>query len=94
MSDFSFSKLHNQARIATKEETIQKYQDLLKQARDDMQEMNHKHETELKVMQQKIHMSTDAAFNRFKEAAKEMLHRPTADLPSNKQVGWRPVYLL
>jgi len=54
-----------QARINQKEETIAKYQELLNQARDDMMEMNKRHEQDLKNMQEKIHMNTDAAFNKF-----------------------------
>ncbi|XP_052811330.1 centrosomal protein of 290 kDa-like [Mya arenaria] len=76
-----------QARIQQKEETICKYQDLLRQARDDMQDMNKRHEKELRAMQQKIHMNTDAAFSKFKEAAHQIMTQKLAQPFTNKQVS-------
>ncbi|KAL4233575.1 hypothetical protein ACF0H5_008256 [Mactra antiquata] len=76
-----------QARIQQKEETICKYQDLLRQAREDMQDMNKRHEQELKAMQQKIHMNTDAAFSKFKEAAQQIMTQKLAHPISNKQLA-------
>lgn len=88
-----------QARIQQKEETIAKYQELLKQARDDMQEMNKRHEQDLKNMQLKIHQNTDAAFNKFKEAARDLMAKQQLrQPPTEKQVidwsvvVWGPVY--
>ena len=82
----SFVLPYFQARIAQKEETMVKYQELLKQAREDMQAMNTRHEQELKFMQQKLHTTSDAAFSKFKEAAMEMIGKPQSALPTNKQV--------
>ncbi|XP_053396760.1 centrosomal protein of 290 kDa-like [Mercenaria mercenaria] len=76
-----------QARIQQKEETICKYQDLLRQAREDMQDMNKRHEQELRAMQQKIHMNTDAAFSKFKEAAQQIMTQKLAHPISNKQIA-------
>ena len=56
------------------------------QAREDMKDMNRRHETELKAMQQKIHMNTDAAFNKFKEAAQQIMSQKLAHPITNKQV--------
>ena len=75
-----------QARIQQKEETMVKYQDMLKQARADMTDMNRRHEGELKAMQQKIHMNTDAAFSKFKEAAQQIMSTKLAQPITNKQV--------
>ena len=76
-----------QARIAQKEETIAKYQELLKQARDEMQDMNQRHQQELRAMQQKVHMNNDAAFSKFKQATQQFLARQTTmKAPSSKQV--------
>jgi centrosomal protein CEP290 len=77
-----------QARINQKEETIAKYQELLNQARDDMMEMNKRHEQDLKNMQEKIHMNTDAAFNKFKDAARELITKQHVQPASSKQVGY------
>ncbi|XP_055954901.1 centrosomal protein of 290 kDa [Patella vulgata] len=74
-------------RIQQKEETIIKYQELLNQAREDMQEMNRRHEEELKSMQQKIHLKTDDAFNKFKEATQALMHKQmTSRGPTDKQL--------
>ena len=66
-----------------------KYQELLKQARQDMIDMNRRHEQELKAMQQKLHASSDVAFTKFKQAAQEVISKQTAIRPhavSEKQV--------
>ena len=54
-----------------------------------MKDMNRRHEQELKTMQQKIHMNTDAAFNRFKEAAQQIMSQKLAQPITNKQVCHR-----
>ena len=51
-----------------------------------MTDMNRRHETELRAMQQKIHMNTDAAFNKFKEAAQQIMQQKLAQPITNKQV--------
>ena len=51
-----------------------------------MKDMNRRHEQELKAMQQKIHMNTDAAFNKFKEAAQQIMSQKLAQPITNKQV--------
>lgn len=48
---------------------------LVQQSREDMIEMNHQHEEELRAMQQKIHVNTDMAFNKFKDAARELISK-------------------
>ena len=85
----------NQARIQQKEETIAKYQELLKQARDDMQDMNKRHEQDLKNMQLKIHQNTDAAFNKFKDAARDLMAKQQLRQPATeKQVRLSPHKML
>ena len=85
----------NQARIQQKEETIAKYQELLKQARDDMQDMNKRHEQDLKNMQLKIHQNTDAAFNKFKDAARDLMAKQQLRQPATeKQVSLSPGKML
>lgn len=75
-----------QARIAQKEETIQKYQDMLRQTRDDMQEQHRQHEEEMKSLQLKLHSKHDDAFSKFKQAAIDIVNKPSQPLPTNKQV--------
>ncbi|BFZ24638.1 hypothetical protein BsWGS_27677 [Bradybaena similaris] len=70
------STVHSlQQRISQKDETIAKYMQLVQQSREDMIEMNHQHEEELRAMQQKIHINTDMAFNKFKDAARELISK-------------------
>ncbi|PVD27873.1 hypothetical protein C0Q70_10448 [Pomacea canaliculata] len=76
-----------QQRIQQKEETILKYQELLKQARQDMLDMNRRHEAELKTMQHKIHAASDMHIAKFKLAAQEALSkRSTAHGLTDKQL--------
>jgi len=70
--------LPSQQRIQQKEETVMKYQELLNQARQDMMDMNRRHEQELKTMQHKLHASSDVAFTKFKQAAQDMINKHTA----------------
>ncbi|XP_055888045.1 centrosomal protein of 290 kDa-like [Biomphalaria glabrata] len=73
------STVHSlQQRINQKDETIAKYMILLKQGREDMVQMNQRHEEELRAMQHKIHMNTDLAFSKFKEAARELINKQSS----------------
>lgn len=76
-----------QARIAQKEVTLVKYQELLNQARDDMMAMNKRHEKELRRLQEKLHSKSDVAFNKFKEHAIQMISKPQSSIPTNDQVS-------
>ncbi|XP_059169831.1 centrosomal protein of 290 kDa-like [Physella acuta] len=67
-----------QQRVNQKDETIAKYVELLKQRREDLVEMNRRHEEELRAMQQKIHMNTDLAFSKFKDAARELINKQSS----------------
>ncbi|GFR72659.1 centrosomal protein of 290 kDa [Elysia marginata] len=70
------STVHSlQQRIQQKDETLAKYQQLLRQGREDLVEMNKRHEEELRAMQQKLHLNTDLAFSKFKDAARELIHK-------------------
>ena len=51
-----------------------------------MLDMNKRHEQDLKNMQLKIHTNTDDAFNKFKEATREMMTKQMVQPLSNKQV--------
>ena len=81
------STVHSlQQRIAQKEETLQKYQELLRQTREDMQSMNYRHEEEMRIMTEKLHSKNDAAFSKYKQGVLESLNKPSALVPSNEQV--------
>ncbi|XP_074654662.1 centrosomal protein of 290 kDa-like [Tubulanus polymorphus] len=76
-----------QARIAQKDETIQKYQDLLKQAREDIQEMSRRHSEEMNLMHSKVQTKADHAFSKFKQVAVDLINKPGIDQPSNRQLA-------
>ena len=60
-----------------------------------MQDMNKRHEQDLKNMQTKIHQNTDAAFNKFKEAARDLMARQQLHQPAtSKQVTIATVLLM
>lgn len=53
-----------------------------------MQDMNKRHEQDLKNMQLKIHQNTDSAFNKFKEAARDLMAKQQLRQPATeKQVS-------
>ena len=62
---------------------------MLKQARQDMIDMNRRQEQELKSMQARIHASSDAALIKFKQAANEVMEKQASvkrDTITEKQV--------
>ncbi|CAF3443526.1 unnamed protein product [Rotaria sp. Silwood1] len=56
-----------QARIIQKEESIRKYQEMLKEARDDLNKQTRQHEEELQLLNEQLQNKRDLDFIRFKE---------------------------
>lgn len=88
-------KLHNsltlssvmfQQRVQAKESSVRKYQELLKQARQDLEDQSRRHEEELRMLQDKLHSKNDDAFYKFKQHIQESLQQPSQTVPSNEQV--------
>ncbi|XP_018425714.1 PREDICTED: centrosomal protein of 290 kDa, partial [Nanorana parkeri] len=71
-----------QARLNQKEEVVKKYQHLLAKAREEQQESAKKHAEDLKVLHQKLDVHSDASLSKFKEAALELMKKPTLAVPS------------
>ncbi|CAI9583378.1 unnamed protein product [Staurois parvus] len=71
-----------QARLNQKEEVVKKYQHLLSKAREEQQEKVKKHAEDLKALHQKLDVHSDASLSKFKEAALELVKRPTLEVPS------------
>ncbi|XP_040200100.1 centrosomal protein of 290 kDa [Rana temporaria] len=71
-----------QARLNQKEEVVKKYQHLLAKAREEQQESAKKHAEDLKALHLKLDVHSDASLSKFKEAALELVKRPTLDVPS------------
>ncbi|PIO39910.1 hypothetical protein AB205_0172250 [Aquarana catesbeiana] len=71
-----------QARLNQKEEVVKKYQHLLAKAREEQQESAKKHAEELKALHLKLDVHSDASLSKFKEAALELVKRPTLEVPS------------
>ncbi|XP_033101363.1 centrosomal protein of 290 kDa-like isoform X2 [Anneissia japonica] len=75
-----------QARIQQKEDAIQKYIDLLDQSRREQEEENKLHIQEIQNMQLKLHSQSDMAFTKFKQTAMDLINKPSAAIPSSKQL--------
>ena len=58
-----------QARIIQKEESVRKYQEMLKEARDDLNKQSRQHEEELLVLNEQLNNKRDLDFIRFKDFA-------------------------
>ncbi|CAF1054482.1 unnamed protein product [Rotaria sordida] len=56
-----------QARIIQKEESIRKYQEMLKEARDDLNTQTRQHEEEIQLLNEQLQNKRDLDFIRFKE---------------------------
>ncbi|CAF3484271.1 unnamed protein product [Rotaria socialis] len=56
-----------QARIIQKEESIRKYQEMLKEAREDINKQTRQHEDEIQILNEQLQNKRDLDFIRFKE---------------------------
>ncbi|XP_072002625.1 centrosomal protein of 290 kDa isoform X2 [Engystomops pustulosus] len=75
-----------QARLNQKEEVLKKYQNFLAKAREEQQESAKKHAEDLKALHQKLDLHSDASITKFKEAALELMKKPTLEVPSSAHV--------
>lgn len=75
-----------QARLDQKEEVVQKYQQLLTRAHQDQEEIAKRHEEDLKALHLKLDSYADASLNKFKEAAVELLKKPSLQVPTSKHL--------
>ncbi|XP_069620487.1 centrosomal protein of 290 kDa isoform X1 [Ranitomeya imitator] len=66
-----------QARLNQKEDVVKKYQHLLAKAREEQQESAKKHAEDLRALHQKLDLHSDASVTKFKEAALELMKKPT-----------------
>ncbi|XP_067855409.1 centrosomal protein of 290 kDa isoform X2 [Heptranchias perlo] len=76
-----------QARLNQKEEVLQKYQQLLTRARQDQEEIAKKHEEDLKVLHLKLDSYADASLSKFKQAAVELMKKPSLAVPTSKHLA-------
>ncbi|XP_066265930.1 centrosomal protein of 290 kDa-like [Branchiostoma lanceolatum] len=75
-----------QARLAQKEESIQKYQELLKQQRESQQEEYSKHEEEIRLLQDKLQDKDEKLHVNFKQQAQERINQPGTAVPTNRDL--------
>ncbi|XP_044136426.1 centrosomal protein of 290 kDa [Bufo gargarizans] len=75
-----------QARLNQKEDILKKYQHLLAKAREEQQESAKKHAEDLKALHQKLDLHSDASITKFKEAALELMKKPTLEVPSSSHL--------
>ncbi|XP_071791224.1 centrosomal protein of 290 kDa-like [Asterias amurensis] len=76
-----------QTRLQKKEEALQKYVELLDEARQESAGEHKKHLEEINNLHLKLHGQSDAAFNKFKKAAQTLVNQPGAPVPTNKQLA-------
>uniref|UniRef100_A0A4W3I2B1 Centrosomal protein 290 n=1 Tax=Callorhinchus milii TaxID=7868 RepID=A0A4W3I2B1_CALMI len=75
-----------QARLNQKEEVLHKYQHLLATARKEQEEIARKHEEDLKILHQKMDLQADASLSKFKEAAIELMKKPSLPIPTTNHL--------
>jgi len=52
-----------------------------------MAELCNKHETDMKLMVDRLHLKSDDAFNKIKRTAHDHVNQPLQAIPTNQQVG-------
>ncbi|KAM8973086.1 centrosomal protein of 290 kDa [Pelodytes ibericus] len=72
-----------QARLNQKEEVLKKYQHLLSKAKEEQEYVANKHAEDIKVLHQKLDLNSDLSLNKFKEAALELMKKPSLQVPSS-----------
>lgn len=78
-----------QARLAQKEESCWKYQELLKSAKDDIQQIHQHYQKELLDLQEQLHAKKDTQFKQFKQFSEQDLNsqRTNDAIPTTEQVN-------
>ncbi|XP_067235779.1 centrosomal protein of 290 kDa isoform X3 [Chanodichthys erythropterus] len=75
-----------QGRLDQKEEVLKKYQNMLKKARQEQEEIAKRHEEEVRALHQKLDVYMDTSLDRFKQTALELMKKPTITVPTNKHL--------
>ena len=75
-----------QQMISKKEESILKYQELLKEARQDLQNQTQQQKAEIKVLQDRLRLEEDEALRKFKAVQLDAMNSPRSSGPGNKQL--------
>ena len=75
-----------QQMITKKEESILKYQALLKEAREDLQNQTQQHKAEIKLLQDRLHLEADEALRKFKAMQLEAVNSSRSAGLGNKEL--------
>ncbi|XP_056138359.1 centrosomal protein of 290 kDa [Lampris incognitus] len=75
-----------QGRLDQKEEVLKKYQNLLARSRQEQEEINKRHEEEVRTLHQKLDLHTDTSLDHFKQATLERLKKPSIGVPTSKHL--------
>lgn len=73
-----------QARLEQKQQTIAKFDELLKNARDDLLNQAKRHEIELKNLQEQLHAQREDGLRKLRKAANQKIEQTS--LPTNQQL--------
>ncbi|KAJ8261931.1 hypothetical protein GJAV_G00160140 [Gymnothorax javanicus] len=75
-----------QARLNQKEEVLKKYQNLLARARQEQEDITKKQEAEMRILHQKLELHADTSLDKFKQAALELMKKPTINVPTSEHL--------
>ncbi|CAB4024196.1 centrosomal of 290 kDa-like, partial [Paramuricea clavata] len=75
-----------QQMITKKEESILKYQELLKESRDDMEAQTQQHKAEIKLLQDRLQLEEDEALRKFKAHQTDVINSASSARPGNREL--------
>ena len=75
-----------QSELSEKDRQVQRYQDLLQQARQELRDSAHTHKQELASLTAQLHTQTDSTVTRLREAALEIANIPPPNVVTDDQL--------
>ena len=75
-----------QSELSEKDRQVQRYQDLLQQARQELRDSTRKHKQELASLTAQLHTQTDSTVTRLREAALEIANIPPPNVVTDDQL--------
>ncbi|KAK3749638.1 hypothetical protein QZH41_001726, partial [Actinostola sp. cb2023] len=76
-----------QQMLARKEQSLGKYQEMLKDARDEAKKQADQHKLEIKLLQDRLHLESDEVFKRMKLSHQESINAPGPLIPTEDQLA-------
>ncbi|KAL2094036.1 hypothetical protein ACEWY4_011348 [Coilia grayii] len=76
-----------QGRLNQKEEVLKKYQHLLARTRQEQEDLTRKHKEEVHTLQQKLEQLTEGSLCHLKQAALDIMKKPSITIPNTKHLA-------